>query len=148
MNNKLWHKLPSSPHCAKIEQMWANPDSVNVSKSGFGIESTYTPVTSRGHFLLELAVFAVILPSAVEDFITASFQTDKTMKWIKQKMNKKTMNETENRQRKVNQQIKRRIPGKRIQRIPSNPQVTSSIHGFKFPSCEFKLTSYKINFIR
>ena len=43
-----------------------------------GIESIYTSVTSRGHFLLELAIFALILSSVVEDFITANFQTDKT----------------------------------------------------------------------
>ena len=43
-----------------------------------GIESIYTSVTSRGRFLLELAIFALILSSAVEDFITANFQTDKT----------------------------------------------------------------------
>ena len=82
-----------------------------------GIESIYTLVTSRGHFLLDSAIFTLILSNAIEDFITASFQIDdqnrinETNKTEIEAENR--MNETENRQRKVNEQMKRRIPGKR-----------------------------------
>ena len=82
-----------------------------------GIESIYTLVTSRGHFLLDSAIFTLILSNAIEDFITASFQTDdqnrinETNKTEIEAENR--MNETENRQRKMNEQMKRRIPGKR-----------------------------------
>ena len=51
-------------------------------------------VTSRGHFLLKPAIFALILSNAMtEDFITASFQT-----YDQNRMNEmnKTENEAEN----------------------------------------------------
>ena len=68
-----------------------------------GIESIYAPVTFRGHFLLESAIFALILSNAMpEDFITARSQTDNQI--IMNEMNKteneaeSRMNETENSQ--------------------------------------------------
>ena len=57
-----------------------------------GIESIYTLVTSRGHFLLGSAIFTLILSNSIEDFITASFQTDdqtESTKRIKQKLKQK-----------------------------------------------------------
>ena len=66
-----------------------------------GIESIYTLVTSREHFLLGSAIFTLILSNAIEDFITASFQTDdqnrinETNKTEIEAENR--MNETENR---------------------------------------------------
>ena len=66
-----------------------------------GVESIYTRVPSRGYFLPEPAIFALILSNDIpEDFITASFQTDDQNRMHE-------MNETENiRQRKLNQQMK------------------------------------------
>ena len=54
-----------------------------------GIESIYAQATPRGHFLLVLVIFALILSNATpKDYITASFQT------YNQNMNE--MNKTEN----------------------------------------------------
>ena len=68
-----------------------------------GIESIYAQVTSRGRFLLESAIFALILSNAMpEDFITATFQTydqiriNEINKTKNEAENK--MNETENSQ--------------------------------------------------
>ena len=60
-----------------------------------GIESIYAQVTSRGRFLLESAIFALILSNAMpEDFITATFQT-----YDQNRINEinKTENEAENK---------------------------------------------------
>ena len=60
-----------------------------------GIESIYAHVTSRGRFLLESAIFALILSNAMpEDFITATFQT-----YDQNRINEinKTENEAENK---------------------------------------------------
>ena len=99
-----------------------------------GIESIYTLVTSRGHFLLDSAIFTLILSNAIEDFITASFQIDdqnrinETNKTEIEAENR--MNETENRQRKMNEQMKR-IPGKRKISQLSNKEWSTKDTGSK-----------------
>ena len=100
-----------------------------------GIENIYTLVTSRGHFLLDSAIFTLILSNAIEDFITASFQIDdqnrinETNKTEIEAENR--MNETENRQRKMNEQMKRRIPGKRKISQLSNKEWSTKDTGSK-----------------
>ena len=92
-----------------------------------GIESIYTLVTS--------VIFTLILSNAIEDFITASFQTDdqnrinetnKTEIEVENRMNK-----TENRQRKMNEQMKTRIPGKRKISQLSNKELSTKDTGSK-----------------
>ena len=55
-----------------------------------GVERIYAPLTLKGNFLAESAIFALILSNPMlEDFITTSSQTD-----VQNRMNE--MNETEN----------------------------------------------------